>query len=305
MEKALFVIPPKTQLLDIMGPIHLFYEARELGATVALHFLSMDGGSEQGTCAGLFLHRLENFEEFDCGPDDWIIVPGMEMSMVNYELFGQYRLFLKWLKCQHKQNTKICSICTGAFILGYAGILDNIKCTVHWKYVHLLKERFPRSTVIENRFFIQEVNVYTSAGVTSGLDLTLFLLEEKYGPNLTANVSREVVLYYRRSKADPQLSMALRYRNHIEGRIHTVQNIINQQLDEQLTIEILADRVHMTPRNLIRVFKKTTGLTIGEYQKRVRIERLALLRKHGVDYRTIAAECGLSLSQLRRLNDQL
>ncbi|UII76738.1 DJ-1/PfpI family protein [Flagellimonas sp. HMM57] len=303
IHSAFFLVPPEVQLLDITGPAHLFYEAKEYGAEIRAHYLGMENKVQEFSSAGLALGNLETFSDFSLCETDILFIPGMESHLFYAESFKlKYHDFFEWLRTQRNQGAKICSVCTGTYILAFAGLLDEKNCTTHWKYFDDFKSRFPKVRLLSDRLLVKDGNLYSSAGVSSGIDLALFLLEELYGPVFTAKVAKEVVIYLRRTENDPQLSIFLQYRNHLENRIHQVQDILAQNLDKKLKIENLAERVCMSPRNLTRLFKKTTGVTIGNYQDKLRVERASQLLSKGEKVHAVALMCGLSSSnQLRTL----
>ena len=303
IQRIFFLIPPNVQLLDIIGPIHIFYEAIEYGAPLKLHFISLTDEPNVISCAGLQFGQLQPFDDFQLGPKDVVFVPGIEFELFSDKAFmDSSQPFLQWLKEQMSNNAVICSVCTGAFLLAHGKLLDHKVCTTHWKYLEYLQEHFPRAKVVDNRLFVFEENLFSSAGVTSGIDLALYLLEIYFGPKLAADVAKEVVIYFRRGEADPQLSIFLQYRNHINNRIHQVQDLITQQLDHKWTIDQLAEKIHTSPRNLSRLFKKTTGITIGDYLSQIRIEKAQQLLAEGNKMAFVAQACGLkSTNQLRNL----
>jgi len=303
-QTAVFVIPPLVHLLDLSGPAQIFYEANEYGAPVKLKFVTVHSGSsnEDSSC-GLAFARLQNFEEIKLKEGDIIFLPGIESHQLTEKKFLEsITPFLNWMKEQHKQGATICSVCTGAFLLAESGLLDHRQTTTHWKFQDLLAERYPKVEVLTNRLFVQNDRIYSSAGVASGIDLGLYLLEERYGTRFSAAIAREVVIYLRRGQDDPQLSIFLQYRNHLEDRVHVVQEWITNHLDHKHTADQLAELIHTSGRNLTRLFKDTTGITIGQYTDKLRIEHaLHLLRdQHKVE--VVAKACGLnSTNQLRTL----
>lgn len=301
--RAFFLIPPEVQLLDIAGPAHLFYEAKEYGASLETHFLSMESHLEQFSSAGLSLGNLELFSDHTLGPDDLLFIPGLESHLFyNAGITEKYVDFFGWLKNQYTNHAKICSVCTGAYLVALAGLLDGKECTTHWKYLEDFKTRFPKAHLLSDRLITHDGNLYSSAGVSSGIDLALYLLEELFGAVFASKIAKEVVIYLRRTENDPQLSVFLQYRNHIDTRIHQVQDLLAQNLEWKNNIEDLANSVHMSPRNLTRLFKKTTGITIGEYLDRLRVERAIQLLTAGSKVSTVATSCGLqSSNQLRSL----
>ncbi|MBO0322636.1 helix-turn-helix domain-containing protein [Muricauda sp. CAU 1633] len=298
-----FLVPPEVQLLDITGPAHLFYEAKEYGAKIETIYLGLDDAVEQESVAGISLGNLTPFHKHVLGPDDLLFLPGLDVQILFAENITQtFRSFFEWLQEQHGNGAKICSVCTGAYLLGFAGLLNGKECTTHWKYIEHFQSQFPKAKVLSDRLIIRDGTLYSSAGVSSGIDLSLFLIEELFGPVFASKIAKEVVIYLRRTENDPQLSVFLQYRNHIDTQIHQVQDTLAQNLSTKTTIEELAENVHMSPRNLTRLFKKTIGITIGEYVEKLRVERAVQLLSSGSKVSVTALECGLqSPNQLRSL----
>jgi len=246
---------------------------------------------------------LAHFDQFELTSNDFIFIPGIEYQLLLDPIFLKKSTpFFEWLSIQNLNEVNICSVCTGAFLLAEAGILAHKKCTTHWKYLSIFEKRYPLVDVQSKRLFVFEENLYTSAGVTSGIDLSLFILENLFGTKFATNIAKEVVIYFRRGEEDPQLSIYLEYRNHMEDRIHNTQDFLIQNVHKAFTIIELSEEIHMSSRNLTRLFKKTTGITIGAYLEKLRIERAVhlLSENHKMDF--IAGQCGLkSTNQLRAL----
>ncbi|NHF60831.1 helix-turn-helix domain-containing protein [Flavobacteriaceae bacterium TP-CH-4] len=301
--KAFFLVPPEVQLLDLTGPAHLFYEAKEYGAPIDIHYLSLGDEKECVSSAGISLGQLKAFDQFELTENDLLFLPGLESHLFFDEAFvTKLRPFFDWLEKQAERGAKVCSVCTGAYFLGLAGLLDHKFCTTHWKYLKDFQERFPKAKLLSDRLLVKDGNLYSSAGVSSGIDLTLYLLEELFGSIFAAKIAKEVVIYFRRTENDPQLSVFLQYRNHVENRIHQVQDELAQNLAQKQKIEELAEIVHMSPRNLTRLFRKTTGITIGDYLEKLRVEHAVQLLSAGSKVNTAAMACGLqSSNQLRSL----
>ncbi|MEM8937962.1 MAG: DJ-1/PfpI family protein [Bacteroidota bacterium] len=300
LKNIFFVVPPKVHLLDINGPAHIFYEAKEYGASIDLHFISPINEDRAISSAGLKFSDLKPFDDFQPTKKDLILVPGLYFSIFSDNTFLQKcDLFFSWLRECDSKEVNICSVCTGSFLLAEAGILDHRSCTTHWKRVGAFRKRYPKIDLKESRLLVADNNIYTSAGISSGIDLSLFILETKFNPKLAADVAKEAVIYFRRGEFDPQLSVFLRYRNHLEERIHAAQEFIVQNLDKQFTQLHIAENVNMSPRNLSRLFKKTTGITIHTYTEELRVEKAKNLLKENNKLEMVARESGFkSISQL-------
>ena len=270
---------------------------------IELCFASIDTTAEVESSAGLFFSNLKPFSSYCLSKGDYIFIPGIDYSLLSDSGFLEsIQDFFEWLNIQYSAGTNICSVCTGAFLLAEAGLLNHKACTTHWKYFSRFATKFPETELKRNRLFVEDSGIYTSAGVSSGIDLSLFILEKLYGQKFAFEIAKITVVYFRRGSNDPQLSVFLQYKNHLEDRVYAAQQYIFEHLSEKLQLEAIADHVNMSPRNLTRLFKKTTGITIGEYLKKVRAERAnhLLSTGHKLDY--VAAQCGFdSDKQLRRL----
>jgi transcriptional regulator GlxA family with amidase domain len=302
--QAVFIMLPQVHLLDITGPAHIFYEATCYGAPVKLLFSSIfSNQTDSISSSTLAFQQLTPYDQLVLRPGDLVFVPGLESSLLtNNEFLLSSMAFQHWLTDQHSKGVIICSVCTGAFLLAESGLLNGRTCTTHWKYTERFKQRYPKVILQTNRLFIQEDKIYTSAGVASGIDLALYMIEQLWGAQFAAKIGKEVVIYFRRSIDDPQLSVFTMYRNHLEDRVHTVQDMLSQTLDHKFSVDELADKVNMSSRNLTRLFKTTTGITIGNYVDKLRIEHANHLIDQGHTLQATALHCGLkSTNQLRHL----
>ena len=287
MQKMAFIIPPTVELLDLAGPVQVFTEAKEYGFEVRMEFYKYS--EDPVSTAGLGFGKVEDYKTAKLKEGDFVFVPGMDNEYVNSFSFKAEREFFGWLKECSDKGVTVCSICTGAFALGHAGLLKDTECTTHWRRVKSLQVQFPQSRVLVDILFIKSNNVYTSAGISAGIDLALAILEELKGPLFTHKVARGLVVYHRRSGRHNQQSIYLDYRNHNMAR--------------ENNIETLASLVNMSPRNLSRVFKEHTGSTILEYLTLLRIEYAnTMLNNPEYTIEYIASKCGFkSARQLQRI----
>jgi transcriptional regulator GlxA family with amidase domain len=303
-QRIAFAIPRGVHPLDLMGPLHLMYEAVEHGAAIEYCLISpYPNELEVASSAGFGLTGMKSFRDFTPGSFDLIYIPGADGSLLqDAQYLLELRPFLTWMREQYEAGAVLASICTGALLIGEAGLLRGRSCTTHWKYLEVLKKRFPQAEVMTNRLFVHEGGIYTSAGVSSGIDLGLHLLEHSFGPAFAADIAREVVLYLRRSGDDPQLSVFMQYRNHLDDRVHRVQDYLIQHLDEAPSNDALAGLIFTSPRHLRRLFKETVGITIGQYQEQLRMEIAVQLLHDGEKVAAVTRRIGLrSANQLRAL----
>jgi transcriptional regulator GlxA family with amidase domain len=301
MKKIAFIIPPFVEILDLAGPLQVFTEAKFYDFEIELEFYAYT--PETVSNSGLAFGNVANYTEADLKEGDYIFMPGMSFEYVDSMAFRAEKDFFNWLKEQSSNKVLVCSVCNGAFALGYAGLLNDTECTTHWRRIEQLQTTFTKAKVLTDILFKKSNNIYTSAGISSGIDLALFILEELKGAFFTHKVARGLVVYYRRNDNHTQKSIYLDYRNHINPKIHEVQDHMINNLSADNSVEELADLVAMSPRNLSRVFKEKTGTTIIEYLTLLRIEFAKTLvnnPEYTIEY--IASQCGFkSARQLQRI----
>lgn len=293
-----FYIPQQVTLLDLSGVLEVFQEAIRLGFEYKLQFISSQ--SSVVCSSGLELAALTHFSKTNPQENDLVFIAGSSTNQIDLDL--EDALFFNWLQEANDSQTTICSICSGAFLLAKAGLLDHKECTTHWKLIEKLKKDFPLAQTQNNTLFTQYGNIYTSAGIITGIDLALHIIEQRHGKETAAIIAKELVVYKRRNGNDEQESVYLQNRNHHDEKIHIIQDWIISNLDKTSTIDFLADLVHIGPRNLTRIFKKQTGITIAEYRTKLRIEKAkSLLTNSDYKIEHIAHLCGYKTSKQLRV----
>lgn len=283
--------------ISIAGPQQAFHEANRFGADYEI--LNYGVASEILTEQGLKVAGLEPL------PDPSTLTEDDRIFVIGYtpERSEPPAVLIRWLARANERRVRIVSICSGAFILGMAGILDGRSCTTHWKRCDLLQERFPRAKVMRERLFTEDGRLLTSGGGASCIDLALYMIERDFGPLVAGKVAREMVVYFRRDAEDRQMSVYLDYRTHLRPSIYAVQDILNAHPETEQGIDEIARAVGMSPRNMTRAFRQATGISVGEYRTKVRLERASgLLKSPGYTVDAVASLCGFSdARQLRRL----
>jgi len=301
MKKFAFIIPPTVEILDLAGPVQVFTEAKFYGYDLALEYYSYK--SEIISTSGLLFNNIKDYRAADLREGDYVFMPGMDNKYVSSMDFKTEREFFNWLKKCSDKGILVCSICNGAFALGHAGLLKDTECTTHWRRIEEMQNEFPQAKVISDILFKKSNNVYTSAGISAGIDLALAILEELKGPLFTHKVARGLVVYHRRSQDHTQQSIYLDYRNHISPSIHKVQDYLIEHLADENSVGDLASLVAMSPRNLSRVFKEKTGTTVHEYLTLLRLEYAKTMLnnpEYTIEY--IASKCGFKTArQLQRI----
>ena len=286
---------PQVQILDLAGPLQAFHEANACGADYRVRCA---GPSPQvPSDQGLWLSNLEPLP--DPGADDLVLVPGVTLSTMGADA----GLATAWLRRAYAAGAQMASVCTGAFLLADAGLLDGRQCTTHWSRVDDLQRRAPGAEVLRNRLFVSDGRVTTSAGIASGIDMALWLVEARHGPMVAAATAREMVVYLRRDGAHGQRSVYLEYRTHLHPGVHRVQDWLVAHPAERATLAELGRLAAMSPRNLTRAFRQATGISVLEFRTRLRLELArSLLHDPGLTIAAVARDCGFeSARQLRRL----
>lgn len=295
MRRVIFLLLPELEILDLAGPLQAFHEAIHAGAELQVRLGSPE--PRVRTDQGLCLADLEPLPEPTA--DDLVVVPGLRFAALE----GVGPRVLAWLREAHESGAQLASVCTGAFLLGRAGLLDGRQCTTHWSRVEDLQRRFPAARVLESRLFVHDGPVTTSAGIASGIDMALALLERRFGPLLVAAVAREMVVYLRRDGSHRQQSVYLDYRTHLHPGVHRVQDWLTAHPAERASLAELGRLAALSPRHLTRVFRQATGVSVQEFTTRLRLELARdLLHDPRLTIEALAARCGFaSARQLRRL----
>ncbi|MUG95341.1 helix-turn-helix domain-containing protein [Scytonema sp. UIC 10036] len=296
-QRVIFLILEGVELLDLAGPAQVFSIAVSLGAPYSLHFCANTSGVR--SAQGLFLGQLDPLPSVSV--HDVVMVAGVALERLNQPLLDADTRC--WLMNAHTNGTRIASICTGAAVLGEAGLLDSRRCTTHWFVMQDLQQRYPMAHVVDGVLYVSDGGIVTSAGIASGIDMALSLIEQQHGPRLAAEVARYLVIYLRRNGTQPQRSVYLEYRNHLHPGVHRVQNWLAEHAMKSVSLTELAQIANMSVRSFSRAFKEVTGLTPVQYQQRLRLEVAStLLQNSDLSIEAIATRCGFDDSRhFRRL----
>jgi transcriptional regulator GlxA family with amidase domain len=292
---VILLLLPRVEVMDFAGPLQVFHEANRHGARFEVLLCAPE--AELPTEQGLWLSRLQPLPEPRAG--DLVLVPGGPMAT----RMKVTRDMLDWLRRAAKAGARMGSVCTGSFVLGAAGLLDGRACTTHWSRIEDLKRRFPKARVLEDRLYVFDGMVLTSAGIASGIDLALALVEDLHGPRVAALTAREMVVYLRRDGSHHQGSVYLDHRGHLNQGVHRVQDWLAAHPERPAALPDLAELAVMSVRSLTRQFREATGLSVKAFQAKVRLERAGdLLKNPELTMEAIASRCGFQdARQLRRL----
>ncbi len=297
---------PGAQSLEIAGPMEVLGTAnarlrdagRERSPRYQVQLASTsDDPRITSAMSGLQLVATASWDRLAGEIDTLLVVGGVEV----WTGASNPRL-LQWLRQQAQRVRRLGSVCTGAFVLAEAGLLDGRNATTHWCFTDKLKQDYPRIAVDPEPIFIRDGNVFTAAGVASGIDLCLSLVEEDLGRDIALRVARTLVLYVRRSGGDRQFSTALAFQNASRIPLRELPIWIIDNLHRPLTVDGMAATLHMSVRNFSRAFAHEFGSTPARFVASLRVETAKrLLQDSDKSEPVIAAECGFgSVDSMQR-----
>jgi transcriptional regulator GlxA family with amidase domain len=291
---VLIVLFDGVQSLDVTGPLEVLAGAREAVGPAAYEITTASvGGVPVRTGSGLAI--LPDRDLLDAGTPHTVIVPGGPGTRRPApELIG-------WLRQTAAGAERIVSVCTGAFLLAEAGLLRGRRATTHWANCARLAERYPDVTVVPEPIFVRDGNVATSAGVTAGIDLALTLVEDDHGREVALAVARQLVVFLRRPGNQTQFSAQLRAQVAQREPLREVQRWIAEHPGDDLSVDALAGRARLSPRQFARAFTAETGTPPGRYVDRVRLEAARrLLEDTGDGVEQISRRCGYHTPEAMR-----
>jgi transcriptional regulator GlxA family with amidase domain len=294
--RIVFVSGAGVEILDLVGPLQVFARALEMHSRTnpgsppiySVEVVSISSRRSLIANCGLRINADRTFREVR-GKIDTLLVAGgdaIEQNEINPEA-------VRWLKRIAPRIRRVGSVCTGAMLLARAGLLDGRRATTHWNWCQALIKRAPRARVDAEPIFVRDENIYTSAGVTAGMDLALALVEEDHGSPLALQIARNLVLYLRRPGGQSQFSAALSLQLTDRKPLRELEAWVLDNLQKPLTVPLLAERVAMSSRNFARVFTKEMKTTPAKFVERLRVEaaRRRLEESHN-SMEMIAGECG-------------
>lgn len=290
------------QLLDVAGPLEVFDLARrrslERGQPdpYRIEVLAPTSGPVR-TSSGLTLTPHATLADRLAGVDTVVVAGGNG----TVDAFADGRI-AEWLRAVEPRCRRVTSVCSGAFLLAQAGLLDGRRATTHWSSCELLARSFPTADVDIDAIYVRDGKVATSAGITAGMDLALALVEEDLGRELALEVARWLVLFVRRPGGQSQFSTQLRAQAAERAPLRDLQTWIVEHVAGDLSVPALAARVAMSPRHFTRVFTRETGVTPAVYVERTRVDvARRLLEETGLGLETVADAAGFgSVETLRR-----
>jgi len=294
---------PDAQVLDVIGPIEVFSRAARL--------ISADGrrgpppyvveviARRRGPVvmsSGVEIIARRAFAEVTRGIDTLVVSGGRGVEAARAD--GSVVRFVARMASRVR---RLASVCSGAFLLAETGLLDGKRATTHWRRAGELAARFPRVTVDPDPIFIRQGRLYTSAGVTAGMDLALALVEADLGVEVARATARELVMFVQRPGGQSQFSAQLQQQLADRAPVAALQAWIADHLDEDLSVAVLARRVSMSPRNFARVFAHEVGTTPARFVESLRVEAARRrLEQSGDGVEQVAARCGFGTAESMR-----
>ena len=267
--RIVVVVVPPVDELDLVGPLQVFHSVNRLaGRSIYAIDVATTGESRTVEGEGGVLTFLagQRFDKVRGSCDSVLLVCGLATRSVKDEALSA------WLRKKAAEVRRLGAVCVGAFLLAEAGLLDGRRATAHWKFGRELAARHPKVRVEHEPLWVKDGNVYTSAGISAGIDLALAWVEEDCGAALAHEAARELVLFLRRPGGQPQVSVSLASQASEMASIRELQIWIAEHLEARLSVEELADRMAMSVRNFERVFTREVGTTPSQYVTRTRVE---------------------------------
>jgi transcriptional regulator GlxA family with amidase domain len=288
-----FFLFPGSELLDLTGPWAVLGYANEVtGRDAYRPHLITPLVRDIRTRHGLVLRAERSLSDVaNIGAPDIVVVAGGATAS---KLPPSEARAVRWLRQRHRSIPTLVSICTGAFTLAEAGLLDGHRATTHWHYVDELRQRFPKVRVVDDDIFVRDGQLWTSAGITAGIDLMLALVEEDHGHAIAMAVAKALVLFLRRSGRQAQFSPMLKRQEGEPVRLRDLSAFILEHLNERLSLEEIARSVGMSPRTLTRWCRRDLAESPAGLVRRVRIEEAQrLLEQTSLPLKDIAGRAHL------------
>jgi transcriptional regulator GlxA family with amidase domain len=292
---------PNAQVLDITGPLEVFsrtarWLAEHRGARMPAYETELVAARAGPVLMSNGLALVATRRYADVDDADTLLVAGG----IGWEAPASDRALLRWLAAQAGRVERLGSICNGAMILAAAGLLDGRPATTHWAYLDRLAKLAPKARVDRDALYVRSGNIYTSAGVTAGMDLALALVEQDHGKAVALAVAQELVLFLKRPGGQSQFSrhLAAQKRDDLFGELELW---MLENPGKDLSVGALARRMSMSPRHFARLFMARLGTSPGAYVRRLRVEQARRRIEEGATrFKQVARECGFADEQALR-----
>ncbi|VVQ37554.1 GlxA family transcriptional regulator [Pseudomonas fluorescens] len=300
MKTVAMVLFPDFLLLDMAGPLEVFSVANRYLKAEA-HYQLITLGTERGPLRasnGVLVHADRAIDDADTERYDLLLVPGGPGAYNQ-----QFPALFAWLKGAVQRVDHYGSICTGAFVLGHAGLLDGYRVTTHWNYTERLIKGFPKAHVTTDQIYVEDRNLITSGGVTAGIDMALAVIARDHGKKLAQDVAKVLLVVMKRQGGQAQFSPLMAAVAPQETPITRAQSYVLEHLDEAFTVERMAAIANMSARHFARVFARDISMTPMEFLQSARIDCARnLLETSDLPLKTVAYKSGFgSVRHMRSL----
>jgi transcriptional regulator GlxA family with amidase domain len=266
--KIVIVAFPGVQPLDVTGPAEVFAGAAQLrSGAYKVQVVAPEREPLATRASGFALLPEASVAECRGAIDTLIVAGGFGVQAA-----AQDEALVAWVRSAGRRSRRVASVCTGAFLLAAGGLLDGRRATTHWASCGELERRHPEIEVDPKPIFVRDGDVWTSAGVTAGIDLALALVEDDLGAEVARLIARWLVVFVQRPGGQAQFSSHLQSTPATRAPLRELQGWIADHLDEDLRVEALAERAAMSPRNFARAFRRETGVTPAVYVESLRVE---------------------------------
>jgi transcriptional regulator GlxA family with amidase domain len=296
--RIVVVVVPPVDELDLIGPLQVFSSVNRLAGRAIYSVEIVTTGTDlqvDGEGGLLAFHARSHFSEVKGKIDSILLACGLRTRNTRNPLLSA------WLREHAAPIRRLGAVCVGAFLLAEAGLLDGRKVTAHWKFGQELARRHPNVTVLSEPLWVKDGKIYTSAGISAGIDLALAWVEEDRGAALAQEAARELVLFLRRPGGQPQLSVSLASQASEMRAVQELQVWIAENIQRQLSAQVLAERLSMSVRNFERTFTREVGATPAQYVLQVRVEAARRqLERTDRGLKEIAATTGFGSMDLMR-----
>jgi transcriptional regulator GlxA family with amidase domain len=299
MKSVAIVLFPHVQALDVAGPLDVFAETNRFVGPDEGYTITTIGATPYPIIASNGMPLGAQYD-FASAPRTWdiLLVPGGPRLPESAEMPE----VSAWLRQTTPMAGRFGSICTGAFILGYAGLLDAKRVTTHWSHAAQLAERFPQANVEADRIYVRDGVMLTSAGVTAGIDMALALVAEDHGTAVSLAVAKRLLVVAQRQGGQSQFSPYLNAPTDDESPVAKIQRYVMEHINEPFSVERLAEVVAMSPRSFARVFAREAKVTPAEFVQRARIDAARhLLEGSEMVIKAVAYHCGFGSAARMRL----
>ena len=295
------LVPPDTLLIDIAGPLEVLRYANGEQDRVRFDYRYISAKPRQQTSIGLVLDGLDPLPETLPEQAILVISGSLTVGVNEIERDAELKELKRWLARAVRPDTRLVTICSGALLAAAAGLMEGYQCTTHAECLDELRALAPTASVLENRLYVEDGNRFSSAGISTGIDLMLHLVSRFASPQAALAAARKMVIYLRRSGQDPQLSPWLSGRNHIHPAIHRAQDAIMADPARDWSLPGLADIAHLSERHLSRLFREHVGQSVVDYVNLMRVTLAQeLLKQSRLDMESLALRSGFASSRHMR-----